>query len=133
MFAWDASQETVRLRRRFDDGSWSDREVLEPLRGLRRCPDCEGDRLRPESRAVRVKGHYDGERLHVRALHAFRRKTGRAEGTDIGRSEVIDRVQSVARQHTAPRPRQSVHERQIALRLQTREAHAAPAAARTRG
>src|SRR5688572_14701162 len=45
------------LRRRFDDGSWTDREALEPLRGLRRCPDCEGDRLRPESRAVRVKGH----------------------------------------------------------------------------
>jgi excinuclease ABC subunit A len=44
------------LRRRFDDGSWTDREALEPLRGLRRCPDCEGDRLRPESRAVQVKG-----------------------------------------------------------------------------
>jgi excinuclease ABC subunit A len=44
------------LRRRFESGSWSDRELLEPYRALRPCPDCGGDRLKPESRAVRVKG-----------------------------------------------------------------------------
>ena len=44
------------LRRRFEDGSWSDQETLEPYRALRPCPACEGERLRPESRAVRVKG-----------------------------------------------------------------------------
>jgi excinuclease ABC subunit A len=45
------------LRRRFEDGSWTDQEALEPYRALQPCPDCRGERLRPESRAVRVKGH----------------------------------------------------------------------------
>jgi excinuclease ABC subunit A len=44
------------LRRRFEDGSWTDQEALEPYRALRDCPACDGERLRPESRAVRVKG-----------------------------------------------------------------------------
>jgi excinuclease ABC subunit A len=60
------------LRRRFDDGSWTDREALEPLRGLRRCPDCEGDRLRPESRAVRVKGRTIAEYVSLPISDALR-------------------------------------------------------------
>ena len=44
------------FRRRYDEGSWSDRERLEPYRALRPCLACDGQRLRPESRAVRVKG-----------------------------------------------------------------------------
>ncbi len=44
------------LRRRYDAGSWPQRELLEPLRSLQTCPACLGERLRPESRAVRVKG-----------------------------------------------------------------------------
>ncbi len=44
------------LRRRFDDGSWTDQEALEVYRALRPCLACHGERLRPESRAVRVKG-----------------------------------------------------------------------------
>jgi excinuclease ABC subunit A len=44
------------LRRRFDTGSWTDQEALEPYRALRPCLACRGERLRPESRAVRVKG-----------------------------------------------------------------------------
>jgi excinuclease ABC subunit A len=44
------------LRRRFDAGTWSDRELLDPYRALGTCPDCQGGRLRPESRAVKVKG-----------------------------------------------------------------------------
>jgi excinuclease ABC subunit A len=44
------------LRRRFEEGTWSDQEALEPYRALRPCPACDGERLRPESRAVRVKG-----------------------------------------------------------------------------
>jgi excinuclease ABC subunit A len=44
------------LRRRYDEGSWSDQDALEPLRALQPCPACGGDRLRPESLAVRVKG-----------------------------------------------------------------------------
>jgi len=44
------------LRRRFDEGSWTDQEGLEPYRALRPCLSCHGERLRSESRAVRVKG-----------------------------------------------------------------------------
>jgi excinuclease ABC subunit A len=44
------------LRRRFEEGTWTDQEALEPYRALRPCPACDGERLRPESRAVRVKG-----------------------------------------------------------------------------
>jgi excinuclease ABC subunit A len=44
------------LRRRFDEGSWTDQEALEVYRALRPCLACHGERLRPESRAVRVKG-----------------------------------------------------------------------------
>jgi excinuclease ABC subunit A len=43
------------LRRRFEEGTWTDQEALEPYRALRPCPACGGNRLRPESRAVRVK------------------------------------------------------------------------------
>ncbi|MBP6716340.1 MAG: excinuclease ABC subunit UvrA, partial [Acidobacteria bacterium] len=45
------------LRRRFENGSWTDQEALEPLRALRPCGACHGERLKSESRAVRVKGH----------------------------------------------------------------------------
>ena len=44
------------LRRRFETGAWTDQETLEPYRGLQLCTECDGSRLRPESRAVRVKG-----------------------------------------------------------------------------
>ena len=44
------------LRRRFEGGTWAQQELLEPYRSMRVCPACEGVRLRPESRAVKVKG-----------------------------------------------------------------------------
>jgi excinuclease ABC subunit A len=44
------------LRRRYEEGSWVDQEALEPYRALRPCPSCQGERLKPQSRAVRVKG-----------------------------------------------------------------------------
>jgi len=44
------------LRRRYERGSWIDQENLEPYRSLRPCPGCQGARLRPQSRAVKVKG-----------------------------------------------------------------------------
>ncbi len=44
------------LRRRYDEGSWLEQENLEPYRALRPCPACQGERLKPQSRAVRVKG-----------------------------------------------------------------------------
>ena len=44
------------LRRRYEEGSWIEQEELEPYRSLRPCPACRGQRLKPESLAVRVKG-----------------------------------------------------------------------------
>lgn len=44
------------LRRRYETGTWAQREALEVFRGLRPCMSCDGQRLRPESRAVKVKG-----------------------------------------------------------------------------
>jgi excinuclease ABC subunit A len=43
------------LRRRYEDGSWLEQEALEPYRSLRPCLGCGGDRLKPQSRSVRVK------------------------------------------------------------------------------
>jgi excinuclease ABC subunit A len=44
------------LRRRYEAGTWIEQESLEPYRALRPCPSCNGERLKPQSRAVRVKG-----------------------------------------------------------------------------
>ena len=43
------------LRRRYENGTWMERESLEAYRSLRPCAACDGERLRPESRAVRFK------------------------------------------------------------------------------
>src|SRR5436190_11062229 len=45
------------LRRCYEEGSWAVQEDLEPYRTLRECPACKGERLKPETLAVRVKGH----------------------------------------------------------------------------
>ena len=44
------------LRRRYDEGSWAEQEELEPYRSLRPCPTCHGQRLKPQSLSVKVKG-----------------------------------------------------------------------------
>ncbi|MEZ5418311.1 MAG: excinuclease ABC subunit UvrA [Vicinamibacterales bacterium] len=44
------------LRRRFEAAAWDQQAELDQYRALRDCPDCHGGRLRPESRAVRLKG-----------------------------------------------------------------------------
>ena len=44
------------LQRRYETGTWAQQEALEPFRALQTCPACRGERLRPASRAVRVKG-----------------------------------------------------------------------------
>jgi excinuclease ABC subunit A len=62
------------LRRRYEEGSWVDQESLEPYRALRPCPSCAGDRLKPQSRAVRVKGRTMTEYVSLpisEALHVF--------------------------------------------------------------
>ena len=43
------------LRRRYEEGSWAVQEDLEPYRTLRQCPTCHGQRLKPQSLAVKVK------------------------------------------------------------------------------
>jgi excinuclease ABC subunit A len=44
------------LRRRYESGTWLEQENLEPYRALRPCPSCQGERLKAQSRAVKVKG-----------------------------------------------------------------------------
>src|SRR5580765_894264 len=44
------------LRRRFDEGSWSEQDELESYRSLRPCPTCGGQRLKQQSLSVKVKG-----------------------------------------------------------------------------
>ena len=44
------------LRRRFDEATWTEQEDLDAYRSLRPCPVCRGERLKPQSLAVKVKG-----------------------------------------------------------------------------
>ena len=53
------------LRRRYAEGTWLEQENLEPYRALRPCPSCSGDRLKPQSRAVRVKGRTISEYVNL--------------------------------------------------------------------
>jgi excinuclease ABC subunit A len=53
------------LRRRYESGTWLDQENLEPYRALRPCPSCHGERLKAQSRAVRVKGRTISEYVNL--------------------------------------------------------------------
>jgi excinuclease ABC subunit A len=44
------------LRRRYDEGTWSEQADLEPFRSLRPCTACHGQRLKAQSLSVKVKG-----------------------------------------------------------------------------
>jgi excinuclease ABC subunit A len=62
------------LRRRFEQGTWTIQEELEPYRALRDCPACRGQRLRPESLSVKVQGKTIAEYVSLpvsKALAAF--------------------------------------------------------------
>jgi excinuclease ABC subunit A len=62
------------LRRRYEEGSWVVQEDLEPYRTLRDCPGCHGQRLKPQSLAVRVKGRGIAEYVNLpvsQALEVF--------------------------------------------------------------
>ena len=66
------------LRRRYEEGSWVEQESLEPYRALRPCPSCQGARLKPQSRAVRVKGRTVTEYVNLpisEALEGLRRRS----------------------------------------------------------
>ncbi|HEY7055797.1 MAG TPA: excinuclease ABC subunit UvrA [Vicinamibacterales bacterium] len=60
------------LRRRYEEGSWVEQEALEPYRALRPCPRCQGARLKPQSRAVRVKGRTITEYVNLPISEALR-------------------------------------------------------------
>jgi len=53
------------LRRRYEEGSWAVQEDLEPYRTLRECPTCHGQRLKPQSLAVKVKGRGIAEYVNL--------------------------------------------------------------------
>ena len=60
------------LRRRYEEGSWLEQESLEPYRALRPCPTCQGARLKPQSRAVRVKGRTITDYVNLSITEALR-------------------------------------------------------------
>jgi excinuclease ABC subunit A len=60
------------LRRRYEEGSWMEQENLEPYRALRPCPACAGQRLKAQSRAVRVKGRTISEYVDLPVSEAVR-------------------------------------------------------------
>jgi excinuclease ABC subunit A len=60
------------FRRRFEEGSWLEQENLEPYRALRPCPTCSGERLKAQSRAVRVKGRTISEYVNLPIAEAVR-------------------------------------------------------------
>ena len=60
------------LRRRFENGTWMEQEELERYRSLRPCPACGGERLKPQSRSVRVKGRTISEYVDLPLSEALR-------------------------------------------------------------
>jgi len=60
------------LRRRFEEGTWAVQEQLDTYRALRPCAACRGARLKPESRAVRVKGRTLTEYVNLPIVEASR-------------------------------------------------------------
>jgi excinuclease ABC subunit A len=62
------------LRRRYDEGTWSEQEELEPYRSLRPCATCGGKRLKQQSLSVKVKGRTISEYVDLpisQALDVF--------------------------------------------------------------
>jgi excinuclease ABC subunit A len=66
------------LRRRYEDGTWAEQAELEAYRTLRPCSTCDGQRLKQESLAVRVKSRTIAEYVDLpisEALAAFENLT----------------------------------------------------------
>ena len=63
------------LERRYKetDSDWS-REKIEEYMSMRPCPECQGARLRPESRAVKVGG------IPIHEFTGAERASGRSSG-----------------------------------------------------
>lgn len=59
------------LRRRFDEATWAEQEDLDVYRSLRPCPSCHGDRLKPQSLAVKVKARTVSEYVNLPISEAY--------------------------------------------------------------
>ncbi len=59
------------LRRRFDEATWTEQEDLDVYRSLRPCPTCHGERLKPQSLAVKVKGRTISEYVNLPISEAY--------------------------------------------------------------
>jgi excinuclease ABC subunit A len=59
------------LRRRFEDATWTEQEDLDVYRSLRPCPACHGERLRPQSLAVKVKARTISEYVNLPISEAY--------------------------------------------------------------
>ena len=59
------------LRRRFEAASWSEQEDLDTYRSLRSCPICHGERLKPQSLSVKVKGRTVSEYVNLPISEAY--------------------------------------------------------------
>jgi excinuclease ABC subunit A len=73
------------LRRRHEAASWAEQEELEQYRSLRPCSTCRGERLKPQSLAVKVKGRTIAEYVNLpiaEALDVF-------EGLELSDREAI--------------------------------------------
>ena len=78
------------LRRRYEEGAWTQQEALDDYRTLRACAACDGRRLRPESCAVRVRGRTIADYVNVSVAEALTI----VDGLDLGERElrVAERV-----------------------------------------
>ena len=84
------------LRRRYESGTWLEQENLEPYRALRPCPSCHGERLKAQSRAVRVKGRTMSEYVSLPIAEAVK---------VLDALELTDRENLIAKPHHARDPR----------------------------
>ncbi len=75
------------LRRRYEAGTWVEQEALEPYRALRPCPSCHGERLKSQSRAVKVKGRTISDYVNLPIAEAV---------TVLDALELTDREQLIA-------------------------------------
>ena len=86
------------LRRRYEQATWVDQADIERYRSLRPCEGCHGDRLRPESRAVQVKGRTIPELVALPVSDALRvfesTELSEREALIAGRihREIVDRL-----------------------------------------
>jgi excinuclease ABC subunit A len=60
------------LRRRYEEGNWTQQADLEMYRSLRPCSGCEGLRLKPQSLSVRVKGRTIADYVTLSISEALR-------------------------------------------------------------